>query len=65
MSKREDLNFIEVRIGNYICRCSYKIAGLTNPAIQNFNRLLAKEEQNAGKIYGIDGAASRDECGES
>lgn len=33
-----------MKIGKYTCRCSYKIVGVTASAIEDFNRLLAQEE---------------------
>lgn len=35
---------IKMTIGRYTCRVSYKIVGLTNPAKEDFNKLLAKED---------------------
>lgn len=35
---------LKVKIGKYTCRCEYKIVGLTNRTKEDFNRLLAKEE---------------------
>ena len=36
---------IKVTIGRYKCRASYKIVGLTNPAKEDFNKLIAKEDR--------------------
>lgn len=33
-----------MKIGKYTCRCSYKIVGVTASAIEDMNRLIAKEE---------------------
>lgn len=54
MTKKEELNFIKMKIGKYKCRCSYKIVGLTDSAIENFNKVLAKGEQ-----YGIYGTGRK------
>jgi len=37
---------LRCKVGKYTCRCSYKIVGLTESAIEDFNKLLAKGEQN-------------------
>ena len=37
---------IKAKIGRYNCRISYKIVGLTNRTKENFNKLLAKEDEN-------------------
>lgn len=37
---------IKAKIGKYQCRVSYKIVGLTNQTKEDFNRLLAKEDEN-------------------
>ena len=50
VTKMEELNFIEVRIGKHICRCNYKIVGVTASAIDKFNQLIAKGEHRG--IYG-------------
>ena len=35
---------INVKIGKYTCRASYNIVGLTESAIKDMNKLIAKEE---------------------
>ena len=40
------------KVGKWNCTASFKIVGLTNKTIEEFNKLLAKEEGNAN-----------DECG--
>lgn len=35
---------IKMTIGRYTCRISYKIVGLTNPAKEDFNKLISKED---------------------
>ena len=37
---------IQVTIGKYTCRANIKIVGLTDTAIEDFNKLIAKEEQD-------------------
>ena len=37
---------MKMKIGKYKCRCSYKIVGMTIPAIEDFNKLLAKEVEH-------------------
>ena len=39
----------KANIGKYNCRVSYKIVGVTAQAIEDFNKLLAKEEQKCLK----------------
>ena len=44
--KLEAKGKIKMTIGKYNVRCSYKIVGLTDSAIEDFNKLLAKGENN-------------------
>ena len=37
---------IRCKVGKYNCRCNYKIVGVTASAIEDMNKILAKEEQN-------------------
>ena len=43
--KLETKGKINVTIGKYKCRCSYKIVGVTASATEDFNKLIAKEER--------------------
>ena len=43
---------MKMKIGKYTCRCSYKICGVTAQAIEDMNKILAKEENTNGKSTG-------------
>lgn len=45
---------LTMKIGKFSCRASYKIVGLTNQTIEDFNKLLAKEEGNANDERGTE-----------
>lgn len=42
----------KMKIGKFNCRATYKIIGLTNRAIEDFNKLISKEETQDGKDEG-------------
>ena len=44
----------QMTIGKYKCRASYKIVGLTNQTIEDFNKLLAKEEGKSNDERGTE-----------
>ena len=43
---------MKMKIGKYTCRCNFKIVGLTESAIEDMNKILAKEENANGKSTG-------------